>query len=130
MWWNFWSNWDIFDVQNLLPSKFELAPIVRPWGRIFKIWKKIPLGKPTRILKTLITCQIIITRRFFYTAQFFRFFELSKPPATLWLTLKKNFLLKIGSCLRWTHWAQNERNLRLSISKMSYRIQNPPLSSI
>ena len=42
MWWNFWSNWDIFDVQNLLPSKFELTPPVRPWGRISKIWEIRP----------------------------------------------------------------------------------------
>ena len=42
-------------------------------GSNFKNLRKMPLGKPTRILKTLTTCQIIITRRFFYTAQFFNF---------------------------------------------------------
>jgi hypothetical protein len=42
-------------------------------GSNFKNLRKTPLGKPTRILKTLTTCQIIITRRFFYTAQFFNF---------------------------------------------------------
>jgi hypothetical protein len=129
MWWNFWSNWDIFDVQNLIPSKFELTPPVRPYGRISKFWGNRSQGNLQwlktlwfiiMILKTLTACRIIITRRFFYLAHFFDFLNFQR--------LQPNFfLLKIGFRLRWTHWAQNERNLRPSNSERSYSIQNPPL---
>jgi hypothetical protein len=58
-------------------------------GSNFKFLRKKGLGKPTRILKTLTACRIIITRRFFLVSIDFWFFELSTPPATLWWIFKE-----------------------------------------
>jgi hypothetical protein len=92
-------------------------------GSNLKINRKLFLGKPTRIPKTLTTCWIIITRRFFSVSIEFRFFNFQRllPPCGEFL--KKFFLLKIGFRLC-VFWAQNKRNLRPSISKRSYQILN------
>jgi hypothetical protein len=65
----------LVNLRHFRPQKFDTFEI---WtytscdtlGSNFKNLRKKPPGKPTRILKTLITCQFIITRRFFIQHNF------------------------------------------------------------